>query len=160
MDPEKKQKWLDRAVWILIAFCWLYLFTYSRSLNNPNERTRVMQTRAIVETGRLSIGESFRDDQGRYRYRDLYGHIHNGQFVNDLSLVCRNANEQPPNCEGLIYPAKSPGASLVGVPALFVANLLGAIPEGPAGEMQATWVTRYFGIALLPPWARRSSPTA
>jgi hypothetical protein len=149
MDPEKKQKWLDRAVWILIAFCWLYLFTYSRSLNNPNERTRVMQTRAIVETGRLSIGESFRDDQGRYRYRDLYGHIHNGQFVNDLSLVCRNANEQPPNCEGLIYPAKSPGASLVGVPALFVANLLGAIPEGPAGEMQATWVTRYFGIALL-----------
>lgn len=149
MDAEKKQQWLDRGVWLLIAFCWLYLFTYSRSLNNPNERTRVMQTRAIVENGRLSIGESFRDESGRMKVRDLYGHIHNGQFVNDLSLVCRNANELPPNCAGLIYPAKSPGASLVGVPALFMANLLGAIPEGPAGEMQATWVTRYFGIALL-----------
>jgi len=149
MDLGNKQKWLDRAAWALIAFCWLYLFTYSRSLNNPNERTRVMQTRAIVETGRLSIGESFRDDQGRLKVRDLYGQIHNGGFVNDLSLVCSNPDEQPPNCEGLIYPAKSPGASLIGVPALLVADLLGTIPAGPAGEMQATWVTRYFGIALL-----------
>lgn len=149
MDAEKKQKWLDHGAWLLIAFCWLYLFTYSRSLNNPNERTRVMQARAVVEQGRLSIGESFRDESGKLKVRDLYGNIHKGQFVNDLSLVCRNENELPPDCEGLIYPAKPPGASLLGVPALFVAELLGAIPEGPAGEIQATWVMRYFGVALL-----------
>jgi hypothetical protein len=149
MDADKKQPWFDRAAWLLIVFCWLYLFTYSRSLNNPNERTRVMQTRAIVEQGRLSIGETFRDESGRLKVRDLYGHIHAGRFVNDLSLVCRNPREVPPDCEGPIYPAKAPGASLLGVPALFVANLLGAIPEGLAGEIQATWVTRYFGVAIL-----------
>jgi hypothetical protein len=149
MDAENRQKWLDRGVWLLIAFCWLYLFTYSRSLNNPNERTRVMQTRAIVEHGRLSIGESFRDESGRLKVRDLYGTVHDGQFVNDLSLVCKNPRELPPDCEGLIYPAKAPGAQFLGVPAVFVAELLGAIPGGPAGEMPATWVTRYFGIALF-----------
>ncbi len=149
MDAEKRQKWLDFAAWVLIAFCWLYLFSYSRSLNNPNERPRVMQARAIVEQGRLSIGESFRDESGRFRVRDIYGQIHPGQFVNDLSLVCRDKNQMPPDCEGLIYPAKPPGASLLGVPALLVAELLGAVPEGPAGEIQATWVTRCFGVALF-----------
>jgi hypothetical protein len=131
---------------LLVAAVWLYLFPYRASLNNPNERTRVLQARALAEKGQLSIGESFAMGRG-YGVRDLYGRVYRGAFVNDVALVCKDKKKKPPRCEGPIYPAKAPGATLLGAPALFVANTVGLVPEGQAGERRATWIVRFGGVA-------------
>ncbi|MBN2493947.1 MAG: hypothetical protein JXR96_05085 [Deltaproteobacteria bacterium] len=145
MSGEPASPWSVRAAWVLVAGCWLYLFTWNVRLNNPNERTRALQARAILENGELRIGERFRDAAGRLRVRDLYGRVHGGIFVNDVALVCRTPG---PDCEGDLYPAKAPGTALLGLPVLAAAYLCGAVEPGPAGEMDAVWWLRYGGVAL------------
>ncbi len=132
----------------LVATIWLSLFPYSALLNNPNERTRVLQARALVERGSLAIGDTFRDRRGLLLVRDPYGNISPYPFVNDLALVCTDPTQSPPDCEGKLYPAKAPGAALLGVPALALARAAGLVPDGPRGEAAATWVLRYGGVAL------------
>ena len=155
---------IGAAPWelLLVLAVWSYVFPYSVGLNNPNERTRVMQARAIVERGQLSIGEVYQDEQGRWLARDLYGHEHGydhrrgNAFVNDVALVCTEPDLEPPACAGLIYPAKAPGTALLGVPALAAARSVGFIDDGPAGEARATWVLRYGAsvpLMLLGFWA-------
>lgn len=144
-------RWKRRIPWdtLLIATCWLYLFPYSAGLNNPNERTRVLQARALVQFGQLNIGEAFRNRWGGIRIRDLYGRVHGGTFVNDVGITCTNPNKKPPHCAGKIYPAKGPGLALLGVPALALARAVGFVPDGPAYEDRATWVVRYGAVGLL-----------
>ena len=138
-----------------MALCWLYVFPYVEALNNPNERTRVMQARAIVEYGQLAIGRVVRDPGGGWRAVDLYGGNHpydaaRGMgFVEDVGLVCTDAAERPPGCAGRIYPAKSPGTTLIGVPVLSAMSALGLVPAGKAGEARATWILRYGAVAPL-----------
>lgn len=134
---------------LVVAAAWLYVFPYSRALNSANERPRVLQARAIVEHGQLHIGTAFRDDRGRVRYRDLYGTVHGGLFVNDMALVCTDENLEPPRCTGRLYPAKAPGTALLGVVPLAVARAMALVPEGAQGEVVATWVARTFGVMPL-----------
>jgi hypothetical protein len=137
------------ALLLVMAFVWI--FPYSGSLNNPNERTRVMQARAIVDKGAFSIGRVERRGK-RWVSIDLYGSTHRydarrgAAFVNDVALVCDDTTQSPPVCVGNIYPAKAPGAALLGVPALWLAEQLGVVPSGVEGEVLATWVLRYGAV--------------
>ncbi len=126
---------------------WLYLFPYSAALNNPNERTRVLQARALVERGELSIGEIVQKGR-RLVYRDPYGRVTDRPFVNDIAVTCLNPAEEAPRCVGRLYPAKPPGAALAGAPFLWAAEKLGAVPAGPGGETRATWVLRLAIMAV------------
>lgn len=141
-------RWLLPSL-LVVAGAWLYVFPYSRALNSANERPRVLQARAIVEHGQLHIGSAFRDFRGALRYRDLYGSVHAGLFVNDMALVCLDHGLASPRCPGKLYPAKAPGTALLGVAPLAVAGALGLVPEGAKGEVVATWVVRVFGIMPL-----------
>ena len=155
---------LSRLPWdlLLVLVIWLYIFPYSVGLNNPNERTRLLQARAIVDSGTLAIAQVFKDARGRWRARDLYGDEHGYDprrghvLVNDTALVCTDPAQEPPACEGLVYPAKAPGTALLGVPALALASKLGFIDSGAAGEPRATWAVRYGAVVplmLLGLWA-------
>ena len=129
----------------------LYVFPYSRSLNNPNDRTRVLQARALADSGSLAIGEVYRQKRrGRSirRVRDLYGRSHRDLFVNDVAVVCVDGSRKSDRCSGPIYPAKAPGAALLAAPPLAVAARLGWLEPGPAGEERAHWIARYFGLVL------------
>lgn len=144
--------------WLAIGVVWLWLFPYSQQLNNPNERTRVLQALAIVHGGTLAIGrvevKSSPGGRDRWSSIDTHGQRHGYDpdrghaFVNDVALVCDDPSPLPPACAGTIYPAKPPGAALLGVPALALADAVGLIPTGPEGEPHATWVLRYGGVAL------------
>ena len=115
----------------------------------------MLQARAIAEYSQLHIGQQVRGVDGHLRTFDLYGTEHRGLFVNDVALPCHEQGKQPSQCEGPIYPAKPPGASLLGVPALFLATSLGIVNDGVAGEPMATWIVRYLGsvpFALLGLW--------
>lgn len=151
MNAGNRQSRWFRAPWefVLVAIIWLYIFPYSTSLNNPNERTRVLQARALVQFGQLHIGEAKRDRWNRIQYFDLYGGSHYGPFVNDTSVTCQSAKEKPPRCAGKIYPAKGPGIALLGVPALAFARWIGFVPDGLKYESKATWVLRYGGVGFL-----------
>ena len=133
---------------------WLWVFPYSQSLNNPNERTRMLQARALIESGDFSIGRIERRGQ-RWVAIDVYGNAHRydairgNAVVNDVALVCDNAALSPPTCTGNIYPAKPPGAALLASPALWLASMAGWVPGGPEGESRATWVLRYGGVLPL-----------
>lgn len=132
----------------LVALVWFSLFPFSARLNNANERPRVLQARALVQRGSLSIGETFRNRRGRLMVRDLYGRTFTRPFVNDIALVCEDPTQQPPSCVGKIYPAKAPGTALLGVPALALARAAGLVQDGPGDEAAATWFLRYGGVVL------------
>lgn len=139
---------------VLIIVAWFYVFPYSQKLNNPNERTRVLQARAM-SSGQLHIGHTEKIG-ARLFYVDLYGTRFSGPFVNDVALVCHekaeqervNKSKQTADCEGLVFPAKAPGTALLGLPAIAVAQRLGLVPEGHEGESRASWILRIFGVAL------------
>ena len=131
---------------LIVCASFLYLFPYSRSLNNPNERTRVLQTRALVERGQLHIGTAERSEAGQLTFVDVDERRHRGLFVNDMALVCVGPDQEPPDCEGRLYPAKAPGTSLLGVPTYWLALTLGWVEADPAAEAKATWVMRMGGV--------------
>lgn len=142
----------------MIVFVWAWLFPYSAGLNNPNERTRVLQARALLAHGSLAIGEILVEPgpggTKRWHAVDTYGQRHHYDahagraFVNDVALVCHEPEAKPPDCAGMIFPAKAPGAALLGLPALAIADAAGLVPDGSEGETVATWVLRYGGVAL------------
>ena len=136
------------AAFALVGAVWLYLFPYSAALNNPNERTRVLQARTLVAAGDLSIGAVVRE-RGRLLYVDPYGKQSRHPFVNDVAVTCQDGERDGPGkCAGPLYPAKAPGTALLGVPLLAAADALGLIPAGPDGEPRATWVLR-LAVALF-----------
>jgi hypothetical protein len=129
---------------VLITVAWFYVFSYSQKLNNPNERTRVLQARALA-SGQFHIGHT--EKMGK-EVIDLYGDRFAGPFVNDVALVCHDETKSPPDCDGLIYPAKAPGTALLGLPAIAVAQGLGLVPDGRGSEALATWILRVFGVTI------------
>jgi hypothetical protein len=132
----------------LVGLAWVYVFPHSVILNNPNERTRVLQARALVEYGQWHVGEVYASRTGRLLVSDLYGRAYGGQFVNDLGLVCEDPALSPPQCVGRLYPAKAPGVALLGVPALWLAKATGWLKPGPEDEGKATWIVRLGGVTL------------
>lgn len=74
----------------MCAVAYLYVFPYFPKINNPNENVRLYMTAAIVEQGTYAI-----DD-----IRARWG------WVNDAAVH-----------HGKVFSVKSPGTSLVGVPA-------------------------------------------
>lgn len=142
-----------RSVWLagaLVATAMVWVFPYSAALNNPNERTRVLQARALVEQGRLAIGEARLDPAGRLLTTDLYGAEHRGLFVGDVAVVCRDRQRRPP-CDGPILPAKSPGVALLGAIPLAAAAAIGFVAPGPEGELRAHAVVRWVAV-IVPIW--------
>lgn len=131
---------------LLIAALWLYVFPYSRSLNNPNERTRVMQAVSLGTRGALDIGRVSAAN-GEFWFHEPSGRRHTRLFVNDVALVCAEDGQEPPDCAGVIYPAKAPGAALLGAPFVSVGHALGFVKPGPRGESRATWLAR-LGITF------------
>lgn len=142
---------LRRLPWeyLVVVLLWMYVFPYSTGLNNPNERTRVWQARALAQHGHLHIVEVTRNRWGHLRYKDIYGNSHGSSPINDVGIACDNPKEKPPRCAGKIYPAKAPGVALIGYPALKLARAAGWVPDGYKYESRATWVLRYGGVALL-----------
>lgn len=141
----------DTWALLAIAALWLYLFPYSAALNNPNERTRLMQAWTLAEQGSLCIGQAHLDGRGRKSYTDLFEQRHFGYFVNDMALVCDDPTADHPHCAGKLYPAKAPGTALLGVPGLSIAAAFGWLDYAPQYEARATWMARYTGVAL-PTW--------
>ena len=132
---------------LLIAAAWLYVFPYSHSLNNPNERTRVLQAVSIGTRGALDIGFASAAD-GEVWYHAPDGSRHRRLFVNDVALVCAEPGQEPPRCAGIMYPAKAPGAALLGAPAVGLGYAFGFVDKGVRGEAQATWLARVGGVTL------------
>ena len=130
----------------VVGSLWLTVFPYSAALNNPNERTRVLQARAIVDSGTLAVGTA-EPGGGGLVYRDIYGRTGSGPFVNDISVRCSDPADPIP-CAGLLYPAKAPGTALLGVPALALARWVGYVDDGPDGEARATWILRLAVMAF------------
>jgi hypothetical protein len=153
---------------LVIGLLFVVVFPYSARLNNPNERTRVLQTWAIVEHGQLHIGETQRDRRKRVIFKDVHGNRSRRPFVNDIALVCDDPSKEPPRCVGKIYPAKPPGVTLLGIPALWLARTVKFIEDPPVGEpgvtprqmhrakrswqkiveAKSTWVLRYGGVVI------------
>ena len=135
------------AAWTLVALAWVYVFPYSQRLNNPNERTRVLQARALAD-GTFAIGEQLVSPFGATVTRDLYGDLHPGLYVNDVAVVCTDPAASHPHCAGPLYPAKAPGAALLGAPIARLGEQLGWIAPGTAGEPALTRLLRLTVISL------------
>jgi hypothetical protein len=90
------------ALLLLVAYGWLFVF--SAPVNNPNELVRAQMARAIAFEHTYAIGERRADGD----------HYVSWGYVNDKALVC--AAGAPPRCEGKLYAAKAPGASLLAAP--------------------------------------------
>ncbi|TNE43470.1 MAG: hypothetical protein EP343_33535 [Deltaproteobacteria bacterium] len=150
LTPGGLRGWLRRIPWEygVVMLLWVYIFPYSTGLNNPNERTRVWQARALAQHGHLHIVDVTRNKRGYLRYKDIYNNTHGASPINDVGIACDNPKEKPPRCAGKIYPAKAPGVALVGYPALKLARAAGWVPDGYKYESRATWVLRYGGVAL------------
>ena len=157
-----------RLDFLVLGLLLVTVFPYSARLNNPNERTRVLQTWSIVEHGQLNIGETIRGRRGRILFKDIHGNLSRRPFVNDIALVCEDPTKEPPRCIGKIYPAKPPGVTLLGIPALWLARTVKFIEDAPIGEpgvspkqmhrakrkwqkiveAKSTWVLRYGGVVI------------
>jgi len=107
-----------------------------------------LQTRAMVELGQLHIGTAARNEAGRLTFVDIDGKTHRELFVNDMALVCTDPEEDPPDCEGRLYPAKAPGTSLLGAPAYWLAVATGWVEATSAAEAKATLFMRVGGVIL------------
>src|SRR5260370_39593004 len=94
---------------LLVAYGWLFVFF--EKINNPNELVRVYAARALLEEHSWSFGR-------RSRFGD-YGPVYSSWgYVNDKALVCDVPGAQPPACEGKLYAAKAPAASVLAGPGL------------------------------------------
>jgi hypothetical protein len=105
-----------------IGLAWLYLLPLHKAVNNPNENVRVYATRALVEHGTWAIGER-REAKGG-GFQDVGGVQADWGYVNDRALTCQDPKAAPPDCAGKLYQAKSPGTSLLGVPAYWLQKTL------------------------------------
>jgi len=110
------------AVWLLVAFCYVYPLPYFQRLNNPNENVRIWETRALAEYHQIDITRVSLD----------WG------FVDDKSTV----GDQ-------IFSGKAPGTSLLGVPVFDLQRTFCWV-RGASGPsvFEVTWALRLFTVAL------------
>jgi len=119
---------------LLLAYGWLFVFF--EKLNNPNELVRIYAGRALLEEHSWSIGRRTRFGDGGPVYSS-WG------YVNDKALVCDDPRAQPPACEGRLYAAKAPAASVLAVPVLAVLRL-----AGPLRKTTAVFALRWVWVIL------------
>jgi hypothetical protein len=123
MNPVPVRSGEGRLILILlVAYGWFFVFF--EKINNPNEMVRVYAARALVEERSWAIGR-------RSRFGD-YGAVYSDWgYVNDKALVCDDPSQKPPSCEGTLYAAKAPGASVLGAPVIFFMRLFGPLRKTP-----------------------------
>jgi hypothetical protein len=128
----------DRRLFALLLVAHGWLFVWFEKLNNPNEMVRVYMTRAVLEQHSYAIGRRGPDLRDRGPIYSEWG------YVNDKALVCDDPAQKPPSCAGLLYAAKAPGPSLLGVPVLAVLRALGN-PSKAADVLVLRWA-----LGILP----------
>lgn len=154
MTPEPLLQLLrhpQRYVWLAlaaVAFSWLWLFPYSQALNNPNERTRVLQAHAMAWRGELSIGRLTPRPNRPKTSVDPWLGVHRRLFVNDVAVRCDDPDDEAPECRGSLYPAKGPGSALLAAPGLFALRVLGVDISSRDHEPKLTRLSRLFGATL------------
>jgi hypothetical protein len=120
-----------RRQWAILlpAFVYLYIFPYLPGLRSPNELSRLLQSRALVDRGSIEIGEELT--------------VHGS--VGDLSCVavargadgrvqerhgCPKTRPDPRFPEQHYYPSKAPLLSFAAAPVYGALKLLhGQVPE-------------------------------
>jgi hypothetical protein len=119
---EGESPFRRHVAWGLCCVAYLIASPYFERLNNPNENVRVWATRAVVMQHALRIDEVERD----------WG------WVNDKA---KNDHH--------VFSGKAPGASLAGVPVLWVHTKLRQLVGWPAPDKRATtfWL-RLFAVKL------------
>ena len=127
------------ALLLLAAHGWLFVF--SARINNPNELVRVQMARAIAFEHTYAIGE-----------RTAAGdHYFSWGYVNDKALVC--ASGMPPGCEGKLYAAKAPGASLLAAP---IVLLLGRDASPTLTVLVLRWILCILPTVAFWIWFKRA----
>ncbi|NUN12936.1 MAG: hypothetical protein HUU55_04805 [Myxococcales bacterium] len=121
-QPVVFGSWATRISLLLLSLSFVYLFPYFPKINNPNENVRLYMTRAMVEDGSMALG---RRDKIDGKWRDVGAAFEQWGYVNDKALVCDDPKESPPNCAGILYSAKAPGTSFLGVPVFAVLHSIG-----------------------------------
>jgi len=109
-------------VYGLVAAIYLLAFPWHPGLRSPNELCRLMQTRALVDFGDLSLNRAMR----------LYGP------VGDLSIS-----------RGRYYPSKAPLMSFAGVPVYALLRALAGGRPGVVPEIPLVYLSRLF-LTVLP----------
>jgi len=119
---EGESPFRRHVAWGLCCVAYLIASPYFERLNNPNENVRVWATRAVVEHHVLRIDEIERE----------WGWV-NDKAKNDAH----------------VFSGKAPGASLAGVPVLWVQTKLRQIAGWPPpGKREATFWLRLFVVKL------------
>jgi hypothetical protein len=106
----------------LVVAIYLLSFPWHPGLRSPNELSRLMQTRALVDFGELSLNRAMR----------VYG------GVGDLSLV-----------SGRYFPSKAPLMSFAAVPVYAVLRSLAGGRPGSVPEIPLVFSSRLF-LTVLP----------
>src|SRR5215471_16171099 len=119
---EGESPFRRHVAWGLCCAAYLVASPYFERLNNPNENVRVWATRAVVSHHVLRIDEIERE----------WG------WVNDKAK-----NDQH------VFSSKAPGASLVGVPVLWVqTKLRQLVGWPPPGKRETTFWLRLIVVKL------------
>jgi hypothetical protein len=128
---------------LVVAYGWLFVFF--EKVNNPNELVRIYAARALVEEQSWSIGR-------RTRSGDTGPVLATWGYVNDKALVCDDPRLSPPACEGRLFAAKAPGASVLAAPVLAAMRIFGPLRKTPAVfALRWIWIilpTVFFWILL------------
>ena len=134
------------AILSALTVAMLWLFPYWPRINNPNENVRMYMTRALVDHGTMAIGVRTRlkgkNQDGGSVYEEL-------GYVNDKALSCDDPTQKPPNCSGLLYSAKAPGTSYLGVPVYAAVKAAYSIAGKPLSKDATIWWLR-LGAVVLP----------
>lgn len=134
------------AILSALTVAMLWLFPYWPRINNPNENVRMYMTRALVDHGTMAIGVRTRvkgrNQDGGSVYEEL-------GYVNDKALTCEDPSLKPPNCSGLLYSAKAPGTSYLGVPVYAAAKAAYSAAGKPLSKDATIWWLR-LGAVVLP----------
>src|SRR5262249_8366904 len=111
-----------RHLFVLVGLIYLLSFPYHPRLRSPNELSRLMQTRALVDFGELNLD----------RAMGIYGP------VGDLSFF-----------RGHYYPSKAPFLSFAAVPIYWTLRVVTGSGIGRVPEIPLVFTARLF-LTVLP----------
>lgn len=134
------------AILASLTVAMLWLFPYWPRINNPNENVRMYMTRALVDHGTMAIGVRTRI---KGKNQDGGSVTEELGYVNDKALSCDDPSQKPPNCSGLLYSAKAPGTSYLGVPIYAAVKGAYAAIGKPLSKDATIWWLR-LGAVVLP----------
>lgn len=118
------ERWPGRhAAWLVAVLAAVYVFPFFPQIHNPNEEVRVFLTRAIVEHGTIQLNPVEAE----------WGYVNDKARVDDRT-----------------YAGKAPGASLLGVPVLWVQTRLWHLFGSPSPSKRAAIHGLRLGAVVLP----------